>query len=131
MARRRAFLEPGLARFLAIGVANTALCYAVYLIALTTAPRLAAYTLAVVFSICFTTIANIRVAFVRKLTLGSVSAYALYYCAYWLASVGLLEFMVRALGVPETLAPAAVLPLTVPPHYLLSRRLLGGFQPRA
>ncbi|MBM6583768.1 GtrA family protein [Microvirga sp. BT689] len=127
-AIRQVLSSQELHRFLIVGAANVVLCYSTYLIALMFAPRAAAYTIAFLVGICFTTVANVRFAFDRKLTLQSLSVYAAYYCAYWLASLLLLEILVKGAGVPERLGPAAVLPLSVPLHYVFSRLVLRRFQ---
>jgi putative flippase GtrA len=116
-----------LQRFLAVGIANTAMCYSVYLLALVALSRDIAYTVAFLFGVGFTALANVRFAFDRKLTLKSVAVYTIYYCAYWLVSLGMLKIVVESLSVPEVIGPAAVLPLSVPLHYLFSRRILRRF----
>jgi len=123
-AIRQVLSNQELHRFLIVGVVNVFLCYSTYLFALTVTPRAVAYTMAVLLGICFTTFANVRFSFRRKLTLQSLSVYAVYYCAYWVASLFLLEVFIEGAGVPEMLGPAAVLPLLVPLHYVLSRLVL-------
>lgn len=124
MSGSQMLLNPQLRRFLAVGISNTLICYLVYLLVLTFSSRNIAYTIAFVCGLSFTTLANIRFAFARKLTLQSVTTYLIYYCAYWAVSLGALKLLVEGFGIPEALGPAAVLPLSVPPHYILSRRIL-------
>ena len=118
-------------RFLAVGIANTILTYGIYLLILTFSTRIVAFTLAALGGICFTTLANVRIAFERRLTRVSVAVYAAYYFAYWLAWLTMLEVAVRGLGIPEALGPLAVLPVAVPAHFVMSRVVLRRFQSAA
>jgi putative flippase GtrA len=110
------------ARFVAVGAANTAASYAVYLLLLLAMDYRIAYTGAYLAGLAFGYWAQATFVFDARLGVGSALAYLATYAAMYLVSLGVLAVAVDYWVVPEPAAMLAALCVTVPTSFLLLRR---------
>jgi putative flippase GtrA len=115
------------ARFLVVGVVNTAVSYAVYLALLYVIDYRVAYTLAYVAGLAFGYWLQARFVFGAPAGTRSAAAYVATYVTMYAASVLILWVAVDLLGVPKPWAMLVALAVTVPTTFLLLSR---GFRPR-
>ena len=116
------------ARFLVVGVANTAVSYGVYLVLLLVIDYRIAYTVAYVAGSSAATLRTRGSCSARTPGARSALAYLATYAAMYLASLLVLYLAVDFAGVPKPLAMLAALFVTVPASFLLLRR---GFAKRS
>lgn len=113
--------------FLIVGVSNTILNYGVYLALLQVVHYAWAYTGAFIVSLVFTGLMNIRVTFAHHPTVAAMSAFAAYYCLYYVCNLLLLHVFVEQLGIDDRFAPLVVLPIMVPIGFLTTRFIVRRF----
>lgn len=117
------------ARYLAVGAANTAASYAVYLLLLLVADYRVAYTIAYVGGLVGGYLAHARFVFGARAGVRSAAGYLATYAAMYVASLALLAVAVDLLGVPKAFGMLAALAFTVPVSFVLLRRGFGGPSP--
>jgi putative flippase GtrA len=115
------------ARFLVVGVINTAVSYAVYLVLLRVIDYRVAYTLAYLAGLAIGYWLQARFVFRARVDTRSAVAYVVTYVTMYLASVLMLWVAVDLVGVPKPWAMLVALCVTVPTTFLLLSR---GFRPR-
>jgi len=120
-ARRR---RDEVLRFLLGGASTTVVSYAIYLVLLSWLPYVFAYSIAYVSGIVWSYFANTLFVFRRALSVTRAALFPLVYLAQYLAGTLLLIVLVDVLRLPKTLAPLAVIVLTLPLTYVLSRHLI-------
>ncbi len=116
------------ARFLVVGVANTAVSYAVYLALLYVLDYRIAYTIAYLAGLALGYWLQARFVFRAPVGARSATAYVATYVTMYLASVAVLWVAVDLLGVPKPWGMLVALCVTVPTTFLLLSR---GFRPRS
>jgi len=87
-------------------------------------PYVFAYSIAYVSGIVWSYFANTLFVFRRALSVTRAALFPLVYLAQYLAGTLLLIVLVDVLRLPKTLAPLAVIVLTLPLTYVLSRHLI-------
>jgi putative flippase GtrA len=111
------------ARFIAVGAANTAASYGVYLLLLYLGVDYRiAYTAAYLAGLAFGYWAHATFVFRARLRARSAVAYVATYAAMYVASLGMLAIAVDYLLIPKPAAMLAALCVTIPASYLLLRR---------
>jgi putative flippase GtrA len=113
--------------FLFVGLSNTVLTYAAYLGLLQVVHYAWAFTGAFLVGMVYTGLLNIRLTFARHPTLVAGVVFAAYYTGYWIGSLALLRLFVDGLGISETYAPLAMLPIVVPINFVMTRRIVNRF----
>jgi len=113
------------ARFVAVGVANTAFSYLAYLLLLQVIDYRLAYTVAYVLGLVTGYLANARVVFGALPGARSALGYLASYGVTYLVSVAVLWLAVDRAGLSRPLAMLAALAVAVPLSYLLLRRSFG------
>ena len=117
-------LSSSFLRFLAVGAANTAIGYALYLAAAQVMDYRWAYTTSYVLGIGSSYVLNSLFVFREPLSWRRLAAFPLVYLLQYLAGLGLLWLFVSRLGVPAEYGPLLVVPLTIPLTFLASRLVL-------
>jgi putative flippase GtrA len=120
----RAPLSREVLRFLAGGVVNTVLSFALYYALQLVMPYQAAYALAFVFGVALSYAINVFFVFRTGHTAGKALAFPLVYLAQYVAGALLLAALVEWLGMPQEIAPLVVVVLTLPLTFALSRFVL-------
>ncbi len=110
------------ARFLAVGAANTAASYAIYLLLLLAADYRLAYTVAFVAGLVGGYLAHARFVFGARPGARSAASYLATYGAMYLVSLLVLYVAVDRLSVPKALGMLPSLAFTVPASFVLLRR---------
>ena len=110
------------ARFIAVGAANTAASYGVYLLLLIAVDYRIAYTAAYLAGLAIGYWAHATFVFRARLGARSAIAYVATYAVMYVASLGMLAVAVDYLGIPKPAAMLAALCVTVPMSFLLLRR---------
>ncbi len=123
-------LDRPFTRFLISGGVNTVLTYLVYLALIPVMAYTLAYSASYVAGIVIAYVINTRFVFQARMQARSALLYPLVYVAQYAAGVALLALLVEGLGLDERLAPAAVIVLTIPLTFVLSRAIIKG-GPRA
>lgn len=108
-------------RFLAVGLANTAFSYGLYLLLDLWLPYKIAYSIAYVCGIIFSYFLNARWVFKTVVSLKTFFAFPLVYVVQYVLSMLGLHLLVELFSVPEKLAPIIVIVLTIPVTFLVSR----------
>jgi len=116
------------ARFLVVGVLNTAVSYAVYLALLYVLDYRIAYTIAYVVGLALGYWLQARFVFQTPVATRSAVAYVATYVTMYVASVLMLWVAVDLLGVSKPWAMLIALCVTVPTTFLLLQR---GFRARS
>ena len=116
-----------LAWFVLIGASNTALTYAIYLVALQFTGYLAAYIISFVFGVTYTALLNVRVAFSNRLHPRVVLGHMACGTVYFLLNLFLLRIAVERFAVPAALAPIPVLVATFPMYFIAARAVVARF----
>lgn len=116
------------ARFLVVGVVNTAVSYAAYLALLYVVDYRIAYTIAYLVGLALGYWLQARFVFRAPVGARSAVAYVATYVTMYLASVLMLWAAVDLFGVPKPWAMLVALCVTVPTTFLLLSR---GFRPRS
>jgi len=124
IAKLKAYYDYPAVRFLAVGVANFALVYVTYLIAIQFIGYRTAYWIVVGIGLVFMSVMNIRHTFTYHLTLLSFTVYGAYYYGYALLHVTFITVLIEDYGVPQEIAPVITLVALTPPHYLVSKYLI-------
>lgn len=109
------------ARFVVVGVTNTAFSYGVYLVLLQLIDYRLAYTLAYVVGLAGGYWANARFVFGASPGARSALAYLVSYAATYIVSLAVLWLAVERAGLPRPLAMLAALAVAVPLSYVLLR----------
>ena len=110
--------------FILIGASNTALTYAVYLIALQITGYLSAYIISFLFGVIYTAVLNIRVAFSSRLNPRVMLGHMVCGTVYFLFNLILLHIAVERFAVPPALAPIPVLAATFPVYFVAARAVV-------
>lgn len=113
-------------RFLIAGGLNTLLTLAVYQILLFWVNYTVAYTIAFALGIVFTGFVYVRFVFGGKTTRKKFLANAIYYITSYLASLVLLDIIVRVTAINERLAIFVTMACIIPVNFFVLRRLLSG-----
>ena len=116
------------ARFVAVGAANTAASYAVYLLLLLVVDYRIAYTIAFAAGLAGGYLGHARLVFGARPAALSLLAYAGTYALMYGASLAVLYLVVGRWSWPRPLGMLGALMVTVPTSYALLRR---GFRTRA
>lgn len=117
-APRRAFW-----RYLAAGVVNTGVTYALYLALLAVLPYAWAYTAAFVAGIVVAYVLQSRYVFGAAASWRTFFAFPLVYVVQYAVGVLVLRLLVESGAMSREIAPVLVLAITVPIGFLLSRLL--------
>jgi putative flippase GtrA len=111
-------------RFLAGGVANTLISYAIYLGLQLFLSYEVAYAIAFACGITVSYGINLVFVFREKHTAAKALAFPLVYLLQYGAGALLLAVLVEWLGMPKEVAPLAVVVITLPITFLLTRFVL-------
>ena len=111
-------------RFLISGSTNTLVCWIIYLVLNQLLSYTLAYTGAYLFGTLFTYYLNTRWVFKVPMSWRTFLRYPLVYVAQYLLGVSLVWVIVDRFHCPEAFAPLAVVAMTVPVTFLLSRFIL-------
>ena len=114
------------ARFLVVGIANTAASYVIYLLLLLVVDYRAAYTVAFVAGLAGGYLMHARFVFGARPGARSAASYLVTYAAMYLVSLLVIYVAVDGLAVPKPLGMLAALAFTVPASFILLR---WGFRP--
>ena len=115
---------PEFARFLAAGVVNTGVSYAIYLLLLTILPYLAAYTIAYVAGIAISYLLLTRFVFRTDRRLVTAVRFPLVYIAQYLTGSAVIVLLVETLGVRASIAAIVAIIVSIPVTFVLSRIVL-------
>jgi len=113
-----------IARFLVGGASTTLVSWALYLVLLRWLPYVIAYSIAYVAGIAWSYFANTLFVFRRAPSVARAALFPLVYLAQYLAGTVLLMILVDVLHAPKAFAPLAVIVLTLPLTYVLSRHVI-------
>lgn len=113
-------------RFLLAGALNTALTYAIYLLAILVVGYQVAYAIAFLAGIFISYWLSLRYVFRQAGSLKKLARYPLVYLAQYAAGAIILELLVRDAVVSVPLAPLVVVVLTLPLTFMLSKFVLAG-----
>ena len=111
-------------RFIAVGLANLVLSYAIYLLTLSFVSPFIAMLLASVAGMIFTSILNVGFVFRKGFRAASLFVPALCYVLYTIITAALVEFAATRLSIPAAAAPIPVLCIMVPLNFICMRFLL-------
>jgi putative flippase GtrA len=114
-----------IARFVVVGAVNSGLTYLAYLALLKWVSYRWAYSLSYVAGILLSFVLNSRFVFRVSLRRRSLLRYPLVYAVQYGLGYVVLYAAVGMAGIDPRLGPVAVLAVTVPVSFLLSRRVLG------
>jgi putative flippase GtrA len=112
--------------FLLFGVINTLLTYGLYLLLLLAVSYPAAYSASYVVGIFLSYVLNARFVFREPLRLSKALQYPVVYIVQYFLGLGLLYLMVEVFHLSEVVAPLAVVLMTVPCTFVLSRYVIRG-----
>src|SRR3954466_7400601 len=107
--------------FIVCGGFTTVLCWGLYLLFLYVFPYRVAYTLAYAICIFVSYSLNATLVFKEKLRWRNALQYPLVALTQYLLAIGLLYVLVDIFGLSKIWAPWAVVVLTIPVTYQLSR----------
>ncbi|HSS50945.1 MAG TPA: GtrA family protein [Thermoanaerobaculia bacterium] len=113
-------------RFVAAGAVNSGATWLLYLALLQWFSYRWAYSLSYVAGILLSFLLNSRFVFRVPLRWGKLLRYPLVYVVQYLLGYGVIYGVVGLAGLDPRLGPAAVLAVTVPVGFLLSRWVLSG-----
>jgi len=111
-------------RFLIVGALNTIVGYCTYLILLRWTNYEVAYAIAYICGIIVSYVFNAIFVFREPMRTRSAAYYPLVYVAQFVCGILLIKILISVLHVPEWLAPALVIVLTLPVTYFLSRLII-------
>jgi putative flippase GtrA len=114
-----------LARFLVVGAVNSGLTYIAYLVLLRWVSYRVAYSLSYVAGIFFSFVLNSLFVFRVPLRWGRLLPYPSVYLVQYLLGLCVVYVGVELLRWDERLMPIAVLVVTVPVSFVLTRWVLG------
>lgn len=106
------------------GGINTAFTYGLYFGLQVIIPYQVAYALAFAVGMVFSYFFNAIIVFKQRIGLKSLFAFPLVYVLQYLLSAVLLSVFVERLGIPQSIAPVAVIVLTIPITFGMTRWLL-------
>jgi putative flippase GtrA len=115
---------PEFIRFLVVGTANSLITYVLYVALVFVVPYPVAYSISYVAGILISYYLNCRFVFKEKLRLSKALQFPLVYLFQYLLGIGLLFVLVSVARVDKLIAPIAVVVITVPVTYLLSRYVI-------
>lgn len=113
-------------RFLLAGGANALASYLLYLLFLLALPYAWAYSLSYAAGILISFLLNSLYVFQVPLRWRRLLRFPLIYCIQYLLGVGVLALLVERLGLDARIGPLAVLLVTVPVSFGLTRWALKG-----
>lgn len=111
-------------RFLVVGLANTALTFAVYLALVPIIPYMLAFSVAFVCGLIFQTLMKIRVVFSSAVTLRRIARYVVYNCTYFAFNLMFLRMLVENRGASPPIAALISLCVMTPIHFVASRLVI-------
>jgi Predicted membrane protein len=111
-------------RFVMAGGINTILSYAIYLLLLTIASYVTAYSISFVVGIVSGYTLNTFLVFKQPWALKKLFQYPLVYLAQYLVGILLLSILVVYLSINEKLAPLIIVVLLLPLTFILSRMII-------
>lgn len=111
-------------KFLIGGGINTVFTYGLYFGLHVIMPYQAAYALAFAVGIVFSYFFNAIIVFNSRIGLKSFFAFPLVYLLQYLLSAFLLGVFVERLGIPQSIAPVAIIILTIPITFGMTRWFL-------
>ncbi len=114
------------ARFVQVGVINTAGTYLLYLVLILFLPYVVAYSIGFVVGVLFSASMNARYSFATRLTGRTLIRFVVIYVINFTLCVQLLIYCVEVIGIHPTIAPLVVLALFTPINFLCSRVALTG-----
>ena len=117
-------------RFLIVGGLNTAITYALYLALLPLLDYTVAYTVTYVLGIGLAYLLNTRFVFRVRPSVHSAVAFPFVYLIQYGVGMLVLSIAVRLLEIPQQYAMVAVIAVTVPLTFFLSRLSLTQAGPR-
>ncbi|MCI3205734.1 MULTISPECIES: GtrA family protein [Pandoraea] len=120
------FFSREFARFLLVGATNTGFGYVIYAVCLTFVGYRLAYTVSFVLSVIFSYWLNSHFVFKVKMSVAGLLKFPLVYVVQYLVGIGLMYVLVGKLQLSPYLAPIAVVVLTIPITFLMSRILIRG-----
>jgi len=120
------FINKKFSRFVVVGAVNTLLSYVIYIAALQISSYQVAYSAAYFLGILISYYLNTVFVFKCSLSLGKAFKYPVVYIVQYLLGIFLLIVLVEWLDVDVHFAPIAVIVLTIPVTYYLSRRIIEG-----
>jgi len=121
---KRAFIKPEFAKFLLVGLTNTAFSSTVYLLLDIVLPYKIAYSMAYISGLVFSYILNAKWVFQEKINRKSFLTFPLVYVPQYLISLLCLHVLVERFAVSERIAFLFVIILSIPITFLLSRFIL-------
>jgi len=108
-------------RFLFVGVVNTVFGYVMYLLFNLVFSYQVAYTGAYLTGIVFSYFLNTKLVFKTATSWKSFFAFPLVYVVQYLIGIVFLNVLIEKFGVSELIAPFAIIVLSIPVTFLLSR----------
>lgn len=120
-SRARRAIAGEFARFLIVGGANTLAAYAVYLLLLHWMRYELAYAIGYAVGITIAYALSTSFVFRRPMRKRSAARFPLVYAVQFLISLGLLRLAVEVFSIPQSLALAVSVVLTIPVTFALSR----------
>jgi putative flippase GtrA len=109
------------ARFLVVGLLNTGITYALYLLLLQWLGYRTSYTISFVAGIVIAYELNRVFVFQAKRAARSMLAVPLIYALQYVVGLGIVTAAVELLGIPRPYAPILSIAVTVPMTFLLNR----------
>lgn len=125
LARQRA-THRELVAFVLVGGVNTLLTYGIYLALLRVVSYPVAFTGSYVTGIFLSYYLNARFVFREPVRLSKALQYPVVYVVQYLLGVGLLYLFVEQLHFNKAIAPLAIVLITVPCTFVLSRYVIRG-----
>ena len=113
-------------RFLAFGIANTLLTYAIYCGLVSLVPAQIAYAIVYALGIALAYAGNVGWVFRVHPRLATAAIYPVLYLLQYFLTAGLLEVLTRYGSLGERLALAIAIVMVTPLSFFLSRRMLRG-----
>ena len=120
------FINKKFSHFVVMGGVNTLLSYGVYVAALQITSYQVAYSISYFLGILISYYLNTVFVFKSSFSLVKAFKYPVVYVVQYLLGVFLLVVLVEWLGVDAYFAPIAVIVLTIPVTYYLSRKIIEG-----
>ena len=118
------FLSRKFLMFLMVGASNTLLTAGGYLLTVGLIGHQPSYVVWYTIGILYSLALNARYTFRSRVTLSIAVAYGIVYVGTYLVGAGILEILVRGLGVGSRLSIVFVIALTTPLNFLLASLVL-------
>lgn len=118
-----------LARFVALGAANSIATYLIYLALLRFTGYAIAYTVAYAAGIAISYVANAYLVFRTRMSVKSAATYPLVYLFQYVAGLVIISLLIDLLAVPAWLAPWIATAILVPATFVLTRLVLKTKEP--